>query len=215
MCEVQISLAITLMNGNHTSETTTIDIGSKKISVIGKDKDKSSIGTGALSSTGALFSVSTGNLGLLHMKIDCSTLTSPSPSVAVVTDGDGSLSLGDVVITTSVSSGNYVMSSSVFVVVLSQLSMDQSPSSSSSSSSSLSSLSSSALYLTATASGDSVLANVKVMNVKFTSGDGVVAAKAVEAGKSFSIRSTRAKEGQNLCALENGDSAINFCLINF
>ncbi|KAH7819405.1 uncharacterized protein MONOS_11473 [Monocercomonoides exilis] len=39
MCEVQISLTITLMEGNHVSETTTIEIGEKKISVIGKGKD--------------------------------------------------------------------------------------------------------------------------------------------------------------------------------
>ncbi|KAH7829195.1 uncharacterized protein MONOS_16173 [Monocercomonoides exilis] len=45
MCEVQISLAITLMEGDHTSEIATIEIGTKKISVIGRGKDKSSIGT--------------------------------------------------------------------------------------------------------------------------------------------------------------------------
>ncbi|KAH7816404.1 uncharacterized protein MONOS_16228 [Monocercomonoides exilis] len=126
MCEVQISLAITLMEGDHTSEATTIEIGSKKISVIGKDKEKCSIGTGALSSpsaAGTLFSVTTGHLGLLHIKVDCNSISIPSPSVVVVSDGSGSLSLEDVVITTSVSSGDYVVSSSVFVVVLSQLSM--------------------------------------------------------------------------------------------
>ncbi|KAH7829275.1 uncharacterized protein MONOS_15874 [Monocercomonoides exilis] len=58
MCEVQISLAITLMEGNHTSETTTIKIGEKKISVIGTGKDKSSIGTGAFSSSLFFFSSS-------------------------------------------------------------------------------------------------------------------------------------------------------------
>eukprot|EP00770_Monocercomonoides_exilis_P014746 MONOS_14692.1-p1 / transcript=MONOS_14692.1 / gene=MONOS_14692 / organism=Monocercomonoides_exilis_PA203 / gene_product=unspecified product / transcript_product=unspecified product / location=Mono_scaffold01052:9502-11104(-) / protein_length=508 / sequence_SO=supercontig / SO=protein_coding / is_pseudo=false len=104
-------------------EATTIEIGEKKISVIGKGKDKSLIGTGALSSVGILFSVSTGHLGLLHMKVDCnSTADFSSPSVVVVSDGGGSLSLEDVVITTS-KTGGYVMSSSVFVVVLSQLSM--------------------------------------------------------------------------------------------
>eukprot|EP00770_Monocercomonoides_exilis_P016234 MONOS_16187.1-p1 / transcript=MONOS_16187.1 / gene=MONOS_16187 / organism=Monocercomonoides_exilis_PA203 / gene_product=unspecified product / transcript_product=unspecified product / location=Mono_scaffold01553:2099-2515(-) / protein_length=139 / sequence_SO=supercontig / SO=protein_coding / is_pseudo=false len=126
MCEVQISLAITLMDGNHTSEATTIEIGEKKISVIGTGKEKSSIGTGALSppsAAGPLFSVTTGHLGLLHMKVDCNSSANPfSPSVAVVYDGSGSLSLEDVVITTS-KTGNYVMSSSVFVVPLSQLSM--------------------------------------------------------------------------------------------
>ncbi|KAH7832150.1 uncharacterized protein MONOS_11695 [Monocercomonoides exilis] len=204
MCEVQISLAITLMEGNHESETTTIDIGSKKISVIGIGKDKSSIGTGALSSVGTLFSVSTGHLVMSHLKVDCNSNINPSSSVVVASDGGGSLSLEDVVITTSISSGNYVMSSSVFVVPLSQLLMtdveiinmnvskplfsepNQSPSSSSSSS--LSSSLSSALYLTATASGDSMLANVKVTNVKLTEGDGVVVAKSVKAGETFVVK---------------------------
>ncbi|KAH7828822.1 uncharacterized protein MONOS_14791 [Monocercomonoides exilis] len=162
-----------------------------------------------------------------HLKVDCNSNAKPSsPSVVVVSDGSGSLSLEDVAITRS-KTGNYVMSSSVFVVVLSQLSMvgveiinmsvskslfsepNISSPSSSSLSSSLSS-SSSALYLKATASGDSVLANVKV-----TSGDGVVATMAVEAGEIFDMRSTRTKEEQNLCASESGNSAINFCLINF
>ncbi|KAH7829252.1 uncharacterized protein MONOS_13993 [Monocercomonoides exilis] len=118
----ELSSSVTLMEGNHVSETATIDIGSKKISVIGKGRTESSIGTGALSSAGALFSVSTGHLGLLHMKVDCNSSASPSPSVVVVSDGSGSLSLEDVVIATS-KTGNYVMSSSVFVVPLSQLSM--------------------------------------------------------------------------------------------
>ncbi|KAH7829197.1 uncharacterized protein MONOS_16106 [Monocercomonoides exilis] len=43
MCKIQISLAITLMEGNHTSETTTIEIGTKKISVIGMGKEKKKI----------------------------------------------------------------------------------------------------------------------------------------------------------------------------
>ncbi|KAH7829239.1 uncharacterized protein MONOS_14207 [Monocercomonoides exilis] len=45
MCEVQISLLVTLMDGNHTSETATVEIGTKKISVIGMGKEKSVIGT--------------------------------------------------------------------------------------------------------------------------------------------------------------------------
>ncbi|KAH7829210.1 uncharacterized protein MONOS_17147 [Monocercomonoides exilis] len=224
---IQVSLSVTLMDGNHTSETTTINIETKKISVIGKGKDKSSIGTGALSSTGALFSVTTGQLGLLHMKVDCNSNANPSsPSVVVVSDGGGSLSLEDVVITTS-KTGDYVMSSSVFVVPLSQLSMvdveitdmnvskslfsePDLSSSSSSTSSSLSSLSSSALYLTATASGDSVLANVKVTNVKLTEGDGVVVAKSVKAGETFGMMSTRTEGGQSGCMFGKGDFEMNF-----
>ncbi|KAH7829212.1 uncharacterized protein MONOS_16721 [Monocercomonoides exilis] len=84
MCEIQISLAITLMDGNHTSETATIDIGEKKVSIIGTGKDKSSIGTGALSSTGALFSLTSGHLGMSHLKIDCNSAAGTSPSVVVV-----------------------------------------------------------------------------------------------------------------------------------
>ncbi|KAH7828823.1 uncharacterized protein MONOS_14792 [Monocercomonoides exilis] len=48
---IQVSLSVTLMEGNHTSETTTINIETKKISVIGKGRETCSIGTGALSST--------------------------------------------------------------------------------------------------------------------------------------------------------------------
>ncbi|KAH7817743.1 uncharacterized protein MONOS_5493 [Monocercomonoides exilis] len=211
------------MEGDHKSEETTIEIKSIKVSVIGAGKEKSSIGTGALSSAETLFSVTTGHLGLLHMKVDCNSNANPSsPSVVVVSDGGGSLSLEDVVITTSVSSGDYVMSSSVFVVQLSQLSMVgveiilKNISKSLFSELDLSfSFSSSVLFLSLIILGDSVLENVKAKNVKPMGGDGVVAAKAVEAGKSFAMRSTRTKEGQNLCALERGDSAINFCLFNF
>ncbi|KAH7832033.1 uncharacterized protein MONOS_412 [Monocercomonoides exilis] len=194
MCEVQISLTITLMDGNHQSEATTIEIGEKKISVIGKGKDKSLIGTGALSSTGMLFSVSTGHLGLLHMKVDCNSNASPSsPSVVVVSDGGGSLSLEDVVITTN-KTGEYVMSSSVFVVPLSQLSMtdveikDMNVSKPLFSEPDLSSPSSSALFLTSTTSGESILANLSVKNVKLTSGGGVVLTKtAAERCDTFTV----------------------------
>ncbi|KAH7816347.1 uncharacterized protein MONOS_11950 [Monocercomonoides exilis] len=74
MCEVQISLSVTLMDGNHTSEATTVEIGEKKISVIGKGKDKSSIETRALSSTRELFNVTTGHLEMIHLKVDCSQM---------------------------------------------------------------------------------------------------------------------------------------------
>ncbi|KAH7832665.1 uncharacterized protein MONOS_3988 [Monocercomonoides exilis] len=201
MCEIQISLAITLMDGNHKSETTTIEIGTKKISVIGMGKEKSVIEMKSLSSSSAraLFSVTTGHLGMSHLKVDCNSTAEISPSVVVVSDGSGSLSLEDVVIIRS-KTGDYVMSSSVFVVPLSQLSMVDveiinmnvskslfsEPNQSSPSSSS--SLSSSALYLTATASGDSVLANVKVKNVKLTEGDGVVVSKNVKEGETFIVQ---------------------------
>ncbi|KAH7816835.1 uncharacterized protein MONOS_10677 [Monocercomonoides exilis] len=96
---LEMSSSVTLMEGDHTSETTTIDIGSKKIIVVGKGKDKSSIEIGALSSTRELFSVSTGHLGMSHLKVDCNSISIPSPSVVVVSDGGGSLSLGDVITT--------------------------------------------------------------------------------------------------------------------
>ncbi|KAH7829268.1 uncharacterized protein MONOS_14639 [Monocercomonoides exilis] len=96
MCEIQISLTITLMNGNHVSEATTIDIGEKKISVIGKGREACSIGTGTLLWTGALFSVTSGHLGMSHLKVNCNSNLSPSPNVVVVSDGSGyfHLSLG-------------------------------------------------------------------------------------------------------------------------
>ncbi|KAH7818395.1 uncharacterized protein MONOS_10883 [Monocercomonoides exilis] len=102
MCEVQISLAITLMDGNHTSETVTVEIGEKKISAIGKGREESSIGMKSVSSAaGALFSILTGHLGMSHLKVDCNSKANPStPSVVVVSDGSGSLSLEDVVIST-------------------------------------------------------------------------------------------------------------------
>ncbi|KAH7822929.1 uncharacterized protein MONOS_8541 [Monocercomonoides exilis] len=195
MCETQISLTITLMGGNHTSETTTIEIGTKKISFIGTGRMESSIGTGALSSVGALFSVTTGHLGMSQLKVDCNSNANPSsPSVVVVSGGSGSLSLEDVVITTS-KTGEYVMSSSVFVVPLSQLSMvdveikDMNVSKPLFSEPDLSSsFSSSFLFLSSTTSGESMLANVNVMNVKLTEGDGVVVAKSVKAGETFVVR---------------------------
>eukprot|EP00770_Monocercomonoides_exilis_P012359 MONOS_12303.1-p1 / transcript=MONOS_12303.1 / gene=MONOS_12303 / organism=Monocercomonoides_exilis_PA203 / gene_product=unspecified product / transcript_product=unspecified product / location=Mono_scaffold00673:34-3056(-) / protein_length=978 / sequence_SO=supercontig / SO=protein_coding / is_pseudo=false len=213
VCEIQISLTITLLEGDHKREATTIAIETKKISVIGAGKEKSSIGTGALSSTRELFSVSTGHLGMSHLKVDCNSNANPSsPSVAVVSDGSGSLSLEDVVITTS-KTGGYVMSSSVFVVALSQLSMvgveikDMNVSKPlfsepdlSSPSSSLSS-SSSTLYLTAITSGESVLANLTIRNVNRTGGDGVVMAKSVKGGETFVVWNTTTKG----CECLNGD----------
>ncbi|KAH7821682.1 uncharacterized protein MONOS_7443 [Monocercomonoides exilis] len=210
MCEVQISLAINLLEGNHQSETTTIDIGEKKISVIGKGRMESSIGTGALFSSGPLFSVSTGHLGLLHMKVDCNSNSSHSPSVVVVSDRNGSLSLEDVVITTSIfGRRTNAISSSVFVVPLSQLSMvgveiiNMNVSKSLFSEpdlSSPSSFSSSILYLTSATSGESTLANVTVQNVKLTSGDGVVVEKSVKEGETFVVQNVTIED----CESKNG-----------
>ncbi|KAH7821217.1 uncharacterized protein MONOS_15686 [Monocercomonoides exilis] len=202
----ELGSSVTLMEGNHTSETTTIDIGTKKISVIGMGKEKSVIEMKFLSSSGTLFSVITGHLGLLHMKIDCNSAAETSPSVVVVSDGSGSLSLEDVVITRS-KTADYVMSSSVFVVLLSQLSMVDVEIKDMNASEPLfsepvlsSSLSSSALFLRATSSGDSVLANVKVKNVRLIEGDGVVVAKSVKAGETFVVKNMTIED----CECENG-----------
>ncbi|KAH7821356.1 uncharacterized protein MONOS_14776 [Monocercomonoides exilis] len=210
MCEMLLSLSVTLMEGNHQSESTTIDIGEKKISVIGTSKEKSAIGTRALLSTEPLFSVTTGNLGLLHMKVDCNSNESPSLNAVVVSDGSGSLSLEDVLITTS-KTGDYVISSSVFVVPLSQLLMtdveikDMNISQSlfsetDLSSSSSSSFSSSSLLLAATSSGESALANMKVKNVRLIEGDGVVVAKSVKEGETFVVQNVTIED----CECENG-----------
>ncbi|KAH7829208.1 uncharacterized protein MONOS_16345 [Monocercomonoides exilis] len=55
---IQVSLSVTLIEGDHASEATTIDIWTKKISVIGKGRTESSIETGALSSSSSSFSSS-------------------------------------------------------------------------------------------------------------------------------------------------------------
>ncbi|KAH7821290.1 uncharacterized protein MONOS_11601 [Monocercomonoides exilis] len=207
MCEILLSLSITLMEGNHTSEAATIEIVSKKMRVMGVGSEISAIGTKTLSSVGALFSVSTGHLDLLHMKVDCNSSANPSsPSVVVVSDGSGSLSLEDVVITTS-NIGDHAISSSVFVVVLSQLSMTDVEIINMNISQSLFSepvlsfsSSSSALFLTATASGESTLANLTVRNVKLTEGDGVVVAKSVAEGETFVVQNVTIED----CECENG-----------
>ncbi|KAH7829865.1 uncharacterized protein MONOS_1437 [Monocercomonoides exilis] len=198
---------IILAEGNHTSEATKIEIGTKKISVIGKGREASLIGTGTLSEAGALFSVSTGHLGMSNLKIDCDSNASPSPSVVVVTDGGGSLSLEDILITMS-NTGEYVISSSVFVVSLSQLSMvdveikeiNISQSLFSEPVLSSSSSSSSALLLTTATSKESSLANITVKNVKLESGDGVVVAKSVAEEETLAVWNTTFED----CECERG-----------
>ncbi|KAH7815478.1 uncharacterized protein MONOS_9749 [Monocercomonoides exilis] len=177
----QPSSTITVLDGKHMSEEKTINVGEKKISIVGRGKEVSVIGTGALSSTSiSLFSVTSGHLGLMNLKVDCNSTTSPSsPSVVVVSDGSGSLSLEDVVITTS-NTGEYAISSSVFVVPLSQLSMvgveikDMN-------------VSKPLLSEPEHSSKESVLANVTIRNVKLRSGDGVVVAKSMKTGETFVV----------------------------
>ncbi|KAH7821388.1 uncharacterized protein MONOS_8164 [Monocercomonoides exilis] len=207
MCEIQTSLTITPTEGNHTRDAETIEIGSKMIFVKGRGCEASVIGTKSLSSAGPLFSVSTGHLGMSRLKVDHNSNAEISQSVVVVSEMSGSLSLEDVVITTS-NIGEYVISSSVFVVPLSQLSMVDVEIKNMNVSKSLfsepvlssSSSSSSALFLTATTSGDSVLANVKVKNVKVTKGDGVVVAKSVKEGETFVVQNVTVED----CECENG-----------
>ncbi|KAH7821244.1 uncharacterized protein MONOS_16066 [Monocercomonoides exilis] len=142
-----------------------------------------------------------------HLKVDCNSTAGTSPSVVVVSDGSGSLSLEDVLITTS-KTGDYVISSSVFVVPLSQLSMvgveikDMNISQPLFSEPDLSSssFSSSSLFLTATSSGESTLANLTVRNVKLTEGDGVVVAKSVAEGETFVVQNATIED----CVCENG-----------
>eukprot|EP00770_Monocercomonoides_exilis_P014410 MONOS_14356.1-p1 / transcript=MONOS_14356.1 / gene=MONOS_14356 / organism=Monocercomonoides_exilis_PA203 / gene_product=unspecified product / transcript_product=unspecified product / location=Mono_scaffold00988:1314-9395(-) / protein_length=2693 / sequence_SO=supercontig / SO=protein_coding / is_pseudo=false len=191
----QTRLIVIPMEGDHKSETTTIEIGTKKISVVGTGKERSSIGTGALSSTSiSLFSVTSGRLRLMHLKIDCNSTTNPSsPSVAVVSEGSGSLSLEDVVITTS-NTGEYVISSSVFVVPLSQLSMvgveikDMN-------------ISKPLFSEPEHSSEESVLSNVTLRNVKLKIGDGVVVAKSVKSEETFVVSNITIED----CECEEGN----------
>ncbi|KAH7817937.1 uncharacterized protein MONOS_16223c2 [Monocercomonoides exilis] len=117
----QLSSTITLLGGKHVSEGTTISVGEKKISVVGKGKTVSVIGTNSLStSSTTLFSLSSGQLEVGHVGIDHNAARSPSPSVFVVSLGSGTLSLEDVVINSSTSGGSG-MTKCVFEVVLRQL----------------------------------------------------------------------------------------------
>ncbi|KAH7825159.1 uncharacterized protein MONOS_1468 [Monocercomonoides exilis] len=186
MCEVQISLTFTLMEGNHQSETSTIDIGTKKISVIGTGKEKSSIGTGALStSSTTLFSISSGKLEVEHVGIDHNSIRSPLQNMFAVSLGSGTLSLEDVAINSSTSGGSG-MTKCVFEVALKQLKMIDveiknmkmgqplfvEPSTEES------------------VQGESLLGNVTIRNVNRTTGDGVVMAKSVRGGETFVVWNT-------------------------
>ncbi|KAH7817908.1 uncharacterized protein MONOS_8061 [Monocercomonoides exilis] len=117
----QLSSTITLLGGRHVSEEKTISVGEKKISVLGRGKAVSVIGTSALStSSTTLFSISSGQLEVGHVGIDHNATRSPSPSVFVVSLGSGILLLEDVLIDSSKSGGS-VISASVFEVAPRQL----------------------------------------------------------------------------------------------
>ncbi|KAH7817927.1 uncharacterized protein MONOS_15455 [Monocercomonoides exilis] len=117
----QLSSTITLLGGKHVSEGETISVGEKKISVVGRGKTVSVIGTNSLStSSTTLFSISSGQLEVGHVGIDHNSMRSPSPSVFVVSVGSGALSLEDVLIDSSTPGGSG-MTKCVFEVALRQL----------------------------------------------------------------------------------------------
>ncbi|KAH7829307.1 uncharacterized protein MONOS_12102 [Monocercomonoides exilis] len=117
----QLSSTITVLGGRHVSEEKTISVGGKKISVLGRGKTVSVIGTSALSPPATtLFSISSGQLEVGHVGIDHNATRSSSPSVFVVSLGSGTLLLEDVVIDSSTSGGNG-MTKCVFEVALRQL----------------------------------------------------------------------------------------------
>eukprot|EP00770_Monocercomonoides_exilis_P016687 MONOS_16667.1-p1 / transcript=MONOS_16667.1 / gene=MONOS_16667 / organism=Monocercomonoides_exilis_PA203 / gene_product=unspecified product / transcript_product=unspecified product / location=Mono_scaffold01987:1334-2641(-) / protein_length=436 / sequence_SO=supercontig / SO=protein_coding / is_pseudo=false len=117
----QLSSTITVLSGRHVSEGATIIVGEKKISIVGRGKTVSVIGTSALSSPATtLFSISSGQLEVGHVGIDHNATRSSSPSVFVVSVGSGTLSLEDVLINSSTSGGSG-MTKCVFEVELRQL----------------------------------------------------------------------------------------------
>ncbi|KAH7825878.1 uncharacterized protein MONOS_3094 [Monocercomonoides exilis] len=192
-----LSSAITLLGGRHVSEGTTISVGEKKISVVGRGKTASVIGTNSLStSSTTLFSVSSGQLEVGHLGIDHNAERSSSPSVFVVSVGSGALSLEDVVIFSSVN-GEREISSSIIVMALFQLRMIDVEIKNLKMSQPLFAEPSSA----GSTSGESVLGNVIVRNVNRTGGDGVVMAKSVMAGEIFVVWNTTI-EG---CFCESGN----------
>ncbi|KAH7827009.1 uncharacterized protein MONOS_4821 [Monocercomonoides exilis] len=79
----QLSSTITVLGGKHVSEGVTISVGEKKISVVGRGKTASVIGTNPLSSI-TLFSISSGQLEVGHLGIDHNSMRSLSPRVFVM-----------------------------------------------------------------------------------------------------------------------------------
>eukprot|EP00770_Monocercomonoides_exilis_P014349 MONOS_14295.1-p1 / transcript=MONOS_14295.1 / gene=MONOS_14295 / organism=Monocercomonoides_exilis_PA203 / gene_product=unspecified product / transcript_product=unspecified product / location=Mono_scaffold00973:12275-17305(+) / protein_length=1677 / sequence_SO=supercontig / SO=protein_coding / is_pseudo=false len=186
----QLSSSITVLSGKHVSEGTTISVGEKKISVVGRGKAVSVIGTNSLStSSTTLFSISSGQLEVGHAGIDHNSMRSPSPSVFVVSLGSGTLSLEDVVIDSSISGGS-VISSFVFEVVLRQLKMIDVEIENMKISQPLFSEPSS----TGSLSGERLLGNVTIRNVNLTEGDGVVISKSVKGEETFAVKNVTIEE---------------------
>ncbi|KAH7831327.1 uncharacterized protein MONOS_8306 [Monocercomonoides exilis] len=193
----QLSSTVTVQGGRHVSEGAAINVGEKKISVVGRGKTVSVIGTSALStSSPTLFSISTGKLEVGHVGIDHNSMRSPSPSVFVVSVGSGTLLLEDVAISSSTSGGSGI-SSSVFDVALKQLKMIDVEIKNMKMNQPLFAEPSSA----GSSSGESLLGNVTIRNVNRTTGGGVVIAKSVKGGETFVVWNTT-MEG---CECANGN----------
>ncbi|KAH7831670.1 uncharacterized protein MONOS_11842 [Monocercomonoides exilis] len=191
------SFGISVLVGRHESEGATVSVGEKKISIVGKGKESSVIGTNSLSSSSTtLFSISSGQLEVGHVGIDHNATRSPSPSVFVVSLGSGTLSLEDVVIDSS-KSGGCTISSSVFEVALKQLKTIDVEIKNIKMSQSLFAEPSSA----GSSSGESVFANLTIQNVNRTGGDGVVMTKSVKGGETFVVWNTTMK----WCECVNGN----------
>ncbi|KAH7822687.1 uncharacterized protein MONOS_7346 [Monocercomonoides exilis] len=201
----QAVLSITLLEGNHCDEETEISIESKKISVLGKGNTVSVIGTKSLSpSSTTLFRVLSGKLEVGHVGIDHNSERDSSPSVFVVSERSGSLSLEDVLISSSVAEAK-IMTSSVLFVKLSQMTMTDVEIKNMKVSQHLFAEPSS----TEDASDESFLSNVTVRNVNLTEGDGVVVAKSVKEGEIFAVSNTTIEQ----CVCENGNGGgIYVCL---
>ncbi|KAH7820980.1 uncharacterized protein MONOS_14794 [Monocercomonoides exilis] len=86
----QLSSTITVLGGRHVSEGATISVGEKKISVEGKGKAVSVIGTNSLFSPATtLLSIYSGQLEMGHVQIDQITTRDSLPNVFVTIEGDG------------------------------------------------------------------------------------------------------------------------------
>ncbi|KAH7828276.1 uncharacterized protein MONOS_17254 [Monocercomonoides exilis] len=150
--------------------------------IIGKGREESVIGTNLLSiNSTTLFSVTSGQLEVEHVGIDHNTERSPSPNVFVVSDGSGSLSLADILI--SGTRRRSVISASVFEVALRQLKMIDVEVKNMKISQPLFAEPSSA----ESTAGESFLRNLTIRSVNRTGGDGVVVSKSVGAGETFVV----------------------------
>ncbi|KAH7824482.1 uncharacterized protein MONOS_3976 [Monocercomonoides exilis] len=182
----QLSSTITVLGGKHASEGATINVGEKRIIITGRGKETSVIGTRELSSSSTtLFSLTSGKLEVKHLGIDHNSEKDFSPNVFMVSVGSGTLSLDDVVINSSTSGGSTI-SSSIFVIALSQLRMCNVEIKNLKMNQPLFAEPSSA----GSTAGESLLGNVTIRNVNRTTGDGIAMAKSVKGGETFVMWNT-------------------------